>query len=174
MVLEAPSEPSGSQELQARRAAPGPNGTHPPSHSTCVYLSENSAQYHHNFGHRLQTQFLQEGEVSENSKEKWSRPGPSGFKWKPAGAEKPEQGRELKNAELAKALLSKCKFTEKEWKAFDIHDLRFDDFIKSGASCFQLAAGQRKRGKRSDRQRERLIYKRQAGVTRVNFFSALL
>ena len=35
MVLKAPSEPSGSQELQARRAAPGPHGTHPPSHSAC-------------------------------------------------------------------------------------------------------------------------------------------
>ena len=33
MVLKAPSEPSGSQELQARLAAPGPHGTHPPSHS---------------------------------------------------------------------------------------------------------------------------------------------
>ena len=35
MVLKAPSEPAGSQELQARRAAPGPHGTHPPSHSAC-------------------------------------------------------------------------------------------------------------------------------------------
>ena len=35
MVLKAPFEPSGSQELQARRAAPGPNSTHPPSHSAC-------------------------------------------------------------------------------------------------------------------------------------------
>jgi hypothetical protein len=35
MVLKAPSEPSGSQELQSRRAAPGPHGTHPPSHSAC-------------------------------------------------------------------------------------------------------------------------------------------
>ena len=33
MVLKAPSEPSGSQELQARLAAPGSHGTHPPSHS---------------------------------------------------------------------------------------------------------------------------------------------
>jgi hypothetical protein len=35
MGLKAPSEPSGSQELRARRAAPGPHGTRPPSHSAC-------------------------------------------------------------------------------------------------------------------------------------------
>ena len=35
MVLKAPSELSGSQELRARLAAPGPHGTHPPSHSAC-------------------------------------------------------------------------------------------------------------------------------------------
>ena len=35
MVLKAPSEPSGKQELRARRAAPGPHGTRPPSNSAC-------------------------------------------------------------------------------------------------------------------------------------------
>jgi hypothetical protein len=35
MVLKAPSEPSGKQELRARRTAPGPHGMHPPSHSAC-------------------------------------------------------------------------------------------------------------------------------------------
>ena len=35
MVLKAPFKPSGSQELQARRAAPVPNSTHPPSHFAC-------------------------------------------------------------------------------------------------------------------------------------------
>ena len=35
MVSKSPSEPSGNQELRARRAAPGLHGTHPPSHSAC-------------------------------------------------------------------------------------------------------------------------------------------
>ena len=32
MVSKAPSGPSGSQELRAHHTAPGPHGTHPPSH----------------------------------------------------------------------------------------------------------------------------------------------
>jgi hypothetical protein len=35
MVSKAPSETSGNQELRAGRDAPGPHGTHPPSHSAC-------------------------------------------------------------------------------------------------------------------------------------------
>ena len=72
---------------------------------------------------------------------------PSGLKWKkavvfsPAEGEesKPTQGRELENANLAEALLSKREFTSQEWTAFGIGDLRFDDFIKSGQSYFKPA-----------------------------------
>ena len=64
----------------------------------------------------------------------------SGAQWKMAGAEKPTQGRELSNSELATALEEgRAEFTQKEWEAFGIDDLRSDDFIKAGDSFFKLA-----------------------------------
>jgi hypothetical protein len=50
MVLKAPFEPSGSQELQARRAAPGPNSTHPPfitAGMVVVLILSCAARVHH-------------------------------------------------------------------------------------------------------------------------------
>ena len=64
----------------------------------------------------------------------------AGRKWKMAGAEKPTQGRELSDSELATALEEgRAEFTQKEWEAFGIDDLRSDDFIKAGDSFFVMA-----------------------------------
>ena len=63
-----------------------------------------------------------------------------GLKWTQTGAAKPTQGRELANPELATALASKITFTQREWEGFRIHDLRHDDFIKSGGFYFKPAA----------------------------------
>ena len=46
------------------------------------------------------------------------------------------QRRNITNAALATALTNKTEFTEDEWVAFGIDDLRSDDFIQSGASVF--------------------------------------
>ena len=51
--------------------------------------------------------------------------------------------RELFHAQLALALTSKTEFTQREWDAFGIKDLRKDDFIKSGVNIFSPAAGRR-------------------------------
>ena len=53
------------------------------------------------------------------------------------GAHKPLEGRELFNVELANALTFKANFTEDEWRAFGITDLRVDDFIKSEKKWFR-------------------------------------
>ena len=57
-----------------------------------------------------------------------------GLKWNLAGDEKPKKGRSLEHPELAKALAYKTDFSEKEWEAFGIQDLRKDDFILSEAT----------------------------------------
>ena len=60
-----------------------------------------------------------------------------GLTWKEAGAMKPTQGRELSNPALASTLESKAEFTQQEWSAFGIGDLRPDDFIRAGGSYFR-------------------------------------
>jgi hypothetical protein len=67
--------------------------------------------------------------------------GSLGLKWLPAGDSEPAMGRNLEHAKLAEALKSKTEFTKQEWEAFGIKDLRTDQFIKSGYSYFQPAAG---------------------------------
>jgi len=70
-----------------------------------------------------------------------------GLKWEELGATKPSQGRELKNDELAKALLLAkaamgrdpvvTSFSQQEWDSFRIKELRHDSFVKSGNSYFR-------------------------------------
>ena len=60
------------------------------------------------------------------------------LKWRKIGATEPEPGgRELDNPELAQALArNKTEFTQEEWDAFCIKDLRMDHFVKAGGSFF--------------------------------------
>jgi len=60
-----------------------------------------------------------------------------GWKWVNAGPAQPAHGRELTNSQLKASLESKMEFTRQEWEAFEIKDLRYNDYIKSGASFFQ-------------------------------------
>ena len=48
----------------------------------------------------------------------------SGLKWENVGSQKPEQGREISNSKLAKALQEKTQFTASEWSAFHISELQ--------------------------------------------------
>ena len=61
----------------------------------------------------------------------------SGLKWMKTGAKKPTRGRELSNRGLATALEGKAEFTQQEWKAFGISNLRPDDYIRAGNSYFK-------------------------------------
>ena len=61
----------------------------------------------------------------------------SGLEWQRIDAGRPEGGRELSDSKLSKALMCKTEFTNQEWKALDIQDLRKDDFIISGDSYFK-------------------------------------
>ncbi len=63
----------------------------------------------------------------------------AGLKWEKAGDSKPTQGRELSHPELAAALESKTEFTQQEWDAFGISDVRSHDFIKVGDAYFRSA-----------------------------------
>ena len=70
----------------------------------------------------------------------------SGLRWRNVGSI--GKGDELTNKELSEALQSNArwnarkdvKFTEAEWKAFGVKNLRMNHFIKSGDSYFQPAA----------------------------------
>jgi len=61
----------------------------------------------------------------------------SGLNWENTGATKLTQGRQLTNSKLAKALSTTTTFTQKEYYALGIGNLRHDDFIKSGESYFK-------------------------------------
>ena len=61
----------------------------------------------------------------------------SGLKWLKAGDTRPANGRDLENAKLAETLMSKTGFTQQEWDAFGITDLRMDHFVKVGESYFK-------------------------------------
>ena len=66
---------------------------------------------------------------------------PPGLKWEISGTDKPTRGRELSNSKLLKALEEgKTEFTKQAWEAFEIKNLRPDDFIKARNSYFKPAA----------------------------------
>ena len=60
-----------------------------------------------------------------------------GLKWRRIG--RVNQGIELRNEALAKALLAKQEFTAAEWVEFGIHSLRRDHYISSRGSYFEPA-----------------------------------
>jgi WD40 repeat protein len=57
-------------------------------------------------------------------------PAPSGLAWKHAGATRPVQGRELSHPALSAALAGTTAFSQDEWAAFGIKQLRADDFVR--------------------------------------------
>jgi len=61
----------------------------------------------------------------------------SGLLWKVAGSTKLAQGRELTNAALSEALTQTTTFTQEQWDAFGIDDLRAYDYIKGGDNYYQ-------------------------------------
>jgi hypothetical protein len=61
----------------------------------------------------------------------------SGLLWKEAGATQPTQGRELINPALGRELERTTEFTQQEWSAFGVGDLRPDHFIQAGGSYFR-------------------------------------
>jgi len=56
---------------------------------------------------------------------------PLGWKWRCIGVERPSSGGLESNPALESALATKVNFTEKEWAAFGITRLHFDDYIMS-------------------------------------------
>ena len=80
--------------------------------------------------------------------------------------------KELKCAELAKALESKTEFTQKEWDALGVHGLlRKDHFIKSSGGYFKPAIEASGGGLRADivrgranRGREQIVERRDAST----------
>jgi len=66
-----------------------------------------------------------------------------GSKWLRVGNAAPTAGNAFEHPELAQALISKSEFTQQEWEAFEITDLRADHFIKSGDTYFQPASKSR-------------------------------
>jgi len=63
----------------------------------------------------------------------------SGLSWKMAGSTKLAQGRELTNAALSEALTQTTTFTQEQWDAFGIDDLRDYDYIQAGDRYYQPA-----------------------------------
>ena len=61
----------------------------------------------------------------------------SGLKWRKCGDTQPTSGRSLINAKLANALARKVAFTQQEWDAFGIRDLRIDHFVMANDSYFK-------------------------------------
>lgn len=64
---------------------------------------------------------------------------PPGSKWRNVGSEKPTEGTEIKNDELAAALLRTLVFTVEEIGKFNVKDLKIDSFIRSGEAYFEQA-----------------------------------
>ena len=60
-----------------------------------------------------------------------------GLKWWKTGTSKPAAGVELTNESLSKALESKSEFSNAEWKAFSIDDLKPDHYIESGGAYYK-------------------------------------
>jgi len=69
-----------------------------------------------------------------------------GRKWRSVSVERPSAGKSVKNSALESALPTKVNFTQKEWAAFGIAHLHFDDYITSKINdvvhYFQPAASQ--------------------------------
>jgi len=62
----------------------------------------------------------------------------TGLRWSSVGGTRPRGGRELFNQGLSEALSSqKTTFRLAEWSAFDVSDLRIDDYIQAGSSFFK-------------------------------------
>jgi len=66
----------------------------------------------------------------------------SGLQWRNTGHVRPIGGRSLQKPELAEALTRTTEFTQQEWDAFGIANLRVDDFIKSG-HCYFMPVSRR-------------------------------
>ena len=56
---------------------------------------------------------------------------PLSWKWRCVGVERPSAGKMVTNSALESALPTKVNFTQKEWAAFGIAHLNFDDYIMS-------------------------------------------
>ena len=63
----------------------------------------------------------------------------SGLHWRSVGVIAPSEGRSRVNVGLAIKLKSKTEFTQEEWDAFGLSDLRIDDYIKSVSTYFTPA-----------------------------------
>jgi hypothetical protein len=82
----------------------------------------------------------QEGDALGINGHRWDHIVQAGDSYfKPAGgdANRPAEGKELFNDKLAKALKEQNVFSAKEWAKFDICDLTYEHFIKSGESYFK-------------------------------------
>lgn len=64
----------------------------------------------------------------------------AGLKWMSAGNRRPAEGRELVNDQLSLALRGKTSFTQHEWDAFGIKELRSSDYILCRAAYFKPAS----------------------------------
>ena len=60
-----------------------------------------------------------------------------GLKWQHVGFSRPVEGAELQHPALVDALATKCEFTQTEFDAFDLPDVRTDDFVQVGSSYYQ-------------------------------------
>lgn len=60
-----------------------------------------------------------------------------GLRWHKIQSARLDKRHELKNTKLAQALVQKQKFSNEEFAAFEIKDLRFDDYIKVGSDYFE-------------------------------------
>jgi hypothetical protein len=63
-----------------------------------------------------------------------------GFKWQGIGSERPDNGEELTNVGLSKALTQKIEFTEDEWQGFRIHGLLTKHVVRAGNEYFKPVA----------------------------------
>ena len=59
-----------------------------------------------------------------------------GLKWRGSGVAEPTEGRLLTNLNLSTSLTTQTEFTQAEWTAFAINDLRENDYVKSGDTFF--------------------------------------
>lgn len=66
--------------------------------------------------------------------------GATGLEWRDVGTANPQGGTPLPDSRLAEALREKTHFTEEEWGAFGITDLRADHVVEAGGSCFKPLA----------------------------------
>ena len=80
----------------------------------------------------------------------------SGLNWKKAW-QKAEGGGTLHNAALAEALKEKQEFTEEEWQAFNVGEVRMRHCINSGGSQFEPASASGLQWKMSKPQGDELI-----------------